>query len=138
MIFKRLALALAAAACLATAAAIALIALAFAFYELLANVLPPSGAAACLFFAAAIVAALAGLILMQTARLGRGGKKAQGRGQPPGAPAGLADSLADIVRDRPMAAAALAATVGWVLTRSPGLAGVLGTLISRPGRGRRD
>jgi hypothetical protein len=136
LIFKRLALALAAAACLATAAAIALVALAFAFYHLLANVLPPAGAAACLFFVAAIVAALAGLILVNAAKVGRG-SRGQGRGQAPGAPAGLVDGLADMVRDRPVAAAALAATVGWVLTRSPGLAGVLGTLISRQGRGRR-
>ena len=136
MIFKRLALALAAASCLATAAAIALIALAFAFYNLLANVLPPSGAAACLCLAAAIVAALAGMILMRAAKVGRTAGK--GRGHAPGAPAGLADGLAEMVRDRPMAAAALAAAVGWVLTRSPGLAGVLGTLISRQGRDRRD
>jgi hypothetical protein len=136
LIFRRLALALAAAACLATASAIALIALAFAFYKLLANVLPPSGAAACLFFAAAIVAALAGLILMGAAKVGRSGGKR--RGPAPGAPAALADSLADMVRDRPMAAAAVAAAVGWVLTRSPGLAGVLGTLISRQGRDRRN
>jgi hypothetical protein len=136
LIFRRLALALAAAACLATASAIALIALAFAFYKLLSNVLPPAGAAACLCLAAAIVAALAGLILMRAAKVGARGLR-RGRGQAPGAPAGLADSLADIVRDRPMAAAALAATVGWVLTRSPGLAGVLGTLISRQGRDRR-
>ena len=136
MIFKRLALALAAAACLATGAAIALIALAFAFYQLLANVLPPSGAAACVFVAAAIVAALAGLILMQSAKLGRSAGK--GKNHAPGAPVALADSLADIVRDRPMAAAALAAGVGWVLTRNPGLASVLGTLISRPGRNRHD
>jgi hypothetical protein len=135
LIFRRLALALAAAACLATAAAIALIALAFAFYNLLANVLPPSGAAACLFFAAAIVAALAGLILTRAAKVGRAGRA---RNHGAGAPAGLADSLADIVRDRPIAAAALAAAVGWVLTRTPGLAGVLGTLISRQGRDRRD
>jgi hypothetical protein len=137
LIFRRIALALAAAACLATAAAIALIALAFAFFKLLRNVLPPSGAAACLCLAAAIVAALAGMILTRAAKVGRRGR-GQGRGHAPGEPAGLADSLADIVRDRPMAAAALAATVGWVLTRSPGLAGVLGTLISRRGRDRRD
>ena len=135
MIFKRLALALAAASCLATAAAIALIALAFAFYQLLTNVLPPSGAAACLCLAAVIVAALAGLILMRAAKVGRPSGK--GRGKAPGAPPAFADTVADIVRDRPMAAAALAATVGWVLTRSPGLAGVLGTLISRQGRDRR-
>jgi len=135
LIFKRIALALAAAACLATAAAIALVALAFAFFKLLRNVLPPAGAAACLCLAAAIVAALAGMILVKAAKVGRtGGGKGRGA---PGAPAGLADNLADIVRDRPMAAAALAATVGWVLTRSPGLAGVLGTLISRQGRDRR-
>jgi hypothetical protein len=134
LIFKRIALALAAAACLATAAAIALVALAFAFFKLLSNVLPPAGAAACLCLAAAIVAALAGMILVKAAKVGRTGGKGRSA---PGAPAGLADSLADIVRDRPMAAAALAATVGWVLTRSPGLAGVLGTLISRQGRDRR-
>ncbi len=136
MIFRRLTLALAAAACLAAAAGTVIVALAFALYALLRDQLGPAGASACVVLAAAIVAALAGLILMQTARVGR---KPRGRaGAPGGGPMGLGDGLADLVRDRPIAAAALAAAVGFVITRSPGLASALGLIISRRGRDRRD
>jgi hypothetical protein len=137
LIFRRLALALAAAACLAAAAGTAVVALAFALYALLRDQLGPSGAAACVVLAAVILAALAGLILMQVAQAGRRPKGRSGAGVGAG-PIGLGDSMADLVRDRPIAAAVVAAVVGWVITRSPGLAGVLGTIISGRGRTRRD
>jgi hypothetical protein len=134
LIFRRLALALAAAACLAAAAGTAIVALAFALYALLRDQLGPAGAAACVVLAAVILAALAGLILMQVAHVGKKPRARRG----PGGAAGLGDGLADLVRDRPFAAAALAAAVGWVITRSPGLASTLGVIISRRDRDRRD
>ena len=135
MIFRRLTLALAAAACLAAAAAMAVVALGYALYALLREPLGPPGASACVVIVAALIAAVAGYVLMHSARLGRGRRAHDHRH---GAPMGLGDSMADLIRDRPVAAAALATAVGWVLTRSPGLASALGALISRPGRGRRD
>jgi hypothetical protein len=137
LIFRRVALALAAAACLAAAAAMAVVALGYALFALLRDPLGPSGAAACVVVVAALIAAIAGFVLMQSAKVGRAPHKRRGGGGA-GAPANLTDSMADLVRDRPAPAAALAAAVGFVLTRSPGLAGVLGTLISRQGRDRRD
>ena len=134
MIFRRLTLALAAAACLAAAAAMAVVALGYALYALLREPLGPPGASACVVIVAALIAAVAGYVLMRSARVGR----RRGPDHRHGAPMGLGDSLADLIRDRPVAAAALATAVGWVLTRSPGLASALGALISRPGRGRRD
>jgi hypothetical protein len=136
LIFRRLALALAAAACLAAAAGPAIVALAFALYALLRDQLGPAGASACVVLAAVILAALAGLILMQVAHVGRRPHPRERRGG--GGSMGLGDGLADLVRDRPVAAAALAAAVGWAITRSPGLASTLGLLISRRGRDRRD
>lgn len=138
MIFRRLTLALAAAACLAAAAGMAVVAIGYAVFALLRDQLGPAGAAACVVVLAALIAAIAGLILMQTVKVGRGRRGGRHEGLHGGAGAGLADGLADLVRDRPVAAAALATAVGWVLTRSPGLAGALGALISRTGRGRRD
>jgi hypothetical protein len=137
LIFRRLALALAAAACLAAAAGTAIVALAFALYALLRDPLGPAGAAACVVAAAVIVAALAGLILMQVAHVGRRGPRRREMGVGGGGALAF-DSLADLVRDRPFAAAVLAAAVGWVITRSPGLAGALGDIISRRDRDRRN
>jgi hypothetical protein len=134
LIFRRLALALAAAACLAVAAGMAVVALGYAVFALLRDPLGPPGAAACVIVLAALIVAISGFVLMRTAKVGRTGRRPHGGG----ASANLSDSMADLVRDRPIAAAALAASVGWVLTRSPGLAGLVGTLTSRQGRDRRD
>lgn len=109
------------------------VALGYALFALLRDPIGPSGAAACVAVAAVVIAGIAGVVLMGAAKAGRAGRRPHG-----GAPANLSDTMADLVRDRPVAAAALAAAVGFVLTRSPGLTGVLGTLISRQGRDRRD
>jgi hypothetical protein len=129
-LFRRLALALAAAACLAAAAGMVVIAAGYALFAALRDDIGPAGASAVVALAAAVVVALMGLAL---------GLIARGRVRP--APRGRVDSLADrvgdLVRDRPIAAAGVAAAAGWILTRSPALASVVATLISERGRGRK-
>lgn len=135
MIFRRLSLALAAAACLATAASIVVVALAFALYAVLREPFGPAAAAGGVALAAALFMLIFGVVLAQAARVGAG-RRSRGRGGLDSAR--LVDAVEDLVRDRPIAAAALAAAAGWLFTRAPGLASALGEIISGRGRGRRD
>jgi hypothetical protein len=128
LIFRRIALALAAAGCLAAAAAVLVVALGYALFAALRGPIGAPAASACVALAAALIIAIAGFVLSRAARVGRVGRRAHG------GPANLPDALADLVRDRPVAAAALAAAVGFVLTRSPGLASLLGVVASRRDR----
>lgn len=128
-LLKRFAAFLAAAACLATAAAMVVVAAGYALFAALRDDLGPAGASAVVALTAAVMIGVCGVLMMLLA-------KPKTR-QPRAGTEGLADRLGDLVRDRPIAAAGLAAVAGWVMTRSPALAGVLATLISKPGGGKR-
>ncbi len=129
-LFRRLALALAAAACLAAAAGMVVIAAGYALFAALRDDLGPAGASAVVALAAALVVGLMGLALGLIAR-------GKAKPAPRSGVEGLADRVGDLVRDRPIAAAGVAAVMGWIVTRSPALATVVATLISERGRGRK-
>jgi ABC-type amino acid transport system permease subunit len=126
-LLRRLTLGVAAVACLATSAAMAVVAAGYALFAACVEQLGPAGASAVVALAAAVLALIFGLILALVAR---------GRKPAPRPVHDVADRLADLVRDRPIAAAAVAAAAGWVMTRNPALAKIASSLISprRPGR----
>lgn len=128
MIARRIALALAAAGSLVAAAGMLVVALGYALYAALRDPIGAPWACAVVALVAALIVVVAAFALASAAKVGRAAHKPRGGG------ANLSDTLADLVRDRPVAAAALAAAVGFVLTRSPGLASLLGAVASRRDR----
>lgn len=127
---RKLVLKLAAASAVAAAAAMAVVAGGYALFALLRDYLGPAGAAASVAAVAALFALVAALVLFGKTGAGR-------RREPRGGPAGLTDRLADLVRDRPVAAAAVAAAAGWIFTRNPALAALVAAALSDRGSDRR-
>jgi len=107
-----------AAAALAAAAAVAVIALAFAFYALLEPYIGRAGAAAALAGLCAITICLVGLMLALKARgprlPSRRGERAADREA-----FSLTERLLTLIKDKPFAAAGVAAAVGLIAVRNP-------------------
>ncbi|MGC1301923.1 MAG: hypothetical protein WA840_06075 [Caulobacteraceae bacterium] len=114
---RRIVALIVAVAAMATAASVAVVAAAFAFYALLRPYLGEAGAAAALCGAAAVLMGLIGLIAF--------GRFKRRPAPKPEAKHSLADRLAEVVRDRPVAAAGAAAAAGLLAWRNPQLASVL-------------
>jgi hypothetical protein len=87
---------------------------AFALYALLRIYIGPSGAAACVTLAAAI---LIGVVALVFFRKSSGGKTK--------APSGTVDRLAGILRDKPAMAAAASVAAGLLAWRNPSLTSLL-------------
>lgn len=131
MIKRVLATALAAGAALGLAGS-AVVALSFALYALLKPYITPAGASAGVALACVIVAGIGFAIL--TRRTKGGGARPEvkkARDHAPGGGFGV-DRLMDLARERPIAAAAVAA--GLVALRNPALVGVATRLFLDPKR----
>jgi hypothetical protein len=129
-LIRALVLKLAAACAVAAAAGMAVIAAGYALFAVLRDALGPAGAAAVVAAAAAAFALIGALLLFR-----RSGSR-RGR-EPRGGPAGLTDRLVDLVRDRPVMAAAAAAAAGWIFMRNPALAAIVAAALSDKGGDRR-
>ena len=106
-----------AGAAMAAAAGVLVVSGAFAVYALLRTYVGPSGAAACVTLAAAIILGVLALFLFSKAKgpkLKAGGKAADGSG-------GLVERLTDLVSDRPVVAAGAAVAAGLLAWRNPTL-----------------
>jgi hypothetical protein len=114
VIFRKLLMAFVAIAFLATSASVVAVALAFALYAL---VLPYVGAAG----AGAVVAGVFALILAigGFAAMPRGRKRRAGAATP----AGVAEDLMELVRDKPIASAGVALAAGIMAMRNPRVIG---------------
>ena len=119
MIIERVLLLIAAVAAIAAAAAITLFALAFAIYALLTPYLTQAGAAGAVALLFALSLLIAGLIMAARAR----GPKRDAVSDRESL--GLVAHLMDLVKDKPFAAAGIAAAVGLVAMRNPRMIGAV-------------
>ena len=117
MILQRALWLIAAAAAIAAAAGIAIVALAFAFYALLETYIGRAGAAGALALVCALGIGLVGLIAALKAR-GPRSRKLSKRSADQEA-FGLTDRLIGLIREKPFAAAGVAAAVGLIAARNP-------------------
>ncbi|WP_174299264.1 hypothetical protein [Caulobacter sp. S45] len=104
-------------AAMAAAACVLVVSAAFAFYALLRTYIGPSGSAACVTLAAAIVLGVLALFLFSKAKgphLKAKSKAADGSGS-------LVERLTDLVSDRPVVAASAAVAAGLLAWRNPTL-----------------
>ncbi len=104
-------------AAMAAAAGVLVVSAAFAVYALLRTYIGPSGAAACVTLAAAIVLGVLALVLFRKAKgphLNVKGKAADGS-------ASLVERLTGLVSDRPVVAASAAVAAGLLAWRNPAL-----------------
>ena len=113
----------------AAAASVLIVSAAFAFYALVRTYIGPSGAAACVTLAAAIV--LGGLAFFMFGRA-KGPRAKPGKGE--GAPGGVLERLTGLVSDRPVVAASAAVAAGLLAWRNPTLVSTLLRMTdARPG-----
>ena len=103
----------------AAAAGVLVVSAAFAFYALLRTYIGPSGAAACVFLAAAIVVGALAAFMFSRAK-GPKPKPAKA-----GAESGLVERLTTMVSDRPVVAASAAVAAGLLAWRNPALISTL-------------
>ncbi len=103
-------------AAMAAAACVVVVSAAFAVYALLRTYVGPSGAAACVTLAAAVVLGILALVMFRKAK----GPKLSAKGKAEGA-GGLVERLTDLVSDRPVVAAGAAVAAGLLAWRNPTL-----------------
>lgn len=113
MIFRKLLMAFVAIAFLATSASVVVVALAFALYALVRPMLGDAGASAAVAGAFALILAIGGFAAMPR------GKKRPGTGTP----AGVAEDLMELVRDKPIASAGVALAAAIMAMRNPRVIG---------------
>ena len=117
----------------AAAASVLVVSAAFAFYALVRTYIGPSGAAACLTLAVAVV--LGGLAFFMLSRAKGPGAKAK---KADDASAGWVDRFTGLVSDRPVVAAGAAVAAGLLAWRNPTLVSTLLRLTeTRPDERRR-
>ena len=90
-----------AVAAMAAAAGVLVVSASFAIYALLRTHIGPSGAAACVTLAAAILIGVLAVVLFSKAK----GPKLKTKGKTTDAPGGLVERLTELVSDRPVVAA---------------------------------
>jgi hypothetical protein len=118
---------------MATAAGVIVVAAAYALFALVRDSLGPAGAAAVVCAAAAVLILLLALVAYAQFRH-KPAKRAA-----PGAKSGLAERVAEAVRERPAAAAGVAAAAGLLAWRNPQIASILLHLFDPAAkRGRRS
>ena len=106
-------------AAMATAAGVIVVAAAYALFALVRDALGPAGAAA-------VVCAAAGVLILLLALVAYSQfKHKPARRAAPGAKSGLAERVAEAVRERPAAAAGVAAAAGLLAWRNPQIASLL-------------
>ena len=105
---------------MAAAAGVVIVSAAFAFYAFLRGYIGPSGAAACVTLAAAIVLGILAFVMFGRAKgsTPKTRKAADGRG-------GLVDRVTDLLSDRPVVAASAAIAAGLLAWRNPTLVSTL-------------
>ena len=102
-------------AAMAAAAGVLVVSAAFAVYAVLRTYIGPSGAAACVVLAAAIVLGVLALVMFSKAKGPKPKvKTADGAGS-------LVERLTDLVSDRPVVAASAAVAAGLLAWRNPTL-----------------
>ncbi|MBV9510716.1 MAG: hypothetical protein JO303_10590 [Caulobacteraceae bacterium] len=118
MIIRRALCFIAALAATAGASFVVVFALAFGVYALLEPHLGPAGSAGCMVLGFAVLLGLAALIAaLQLKPPRRGRRDREGQAQ------GLAERLIAMIKDKPYAAAGVAAAIGLLATRNPRLIG---------------
>jgi hypothetical protein len=117
LIVQRITLAVVAMACLAAAGAIAVFAAAFALYALLRDILTPAGAAGAVCLAAAVLAAIAGLVVAQQAKGPKSRRPNTSSSYRP--PADIVDRVVEMARERPLVAAGAAVAAGLLAVANP-------------------
>jgi hypothetical protein len=131
-LIRRLITLLIAVAAMATAAGVVVVSASFALYALVRTYIGPAGAAAVVCASAAVLILLIALVAFRRSR-----KPAPKAASLTGKSA-LADRLADVLRERPVAAAGAAAAAGLLAWRNPQLATILLRLFDpASARGRR-
>lgn len=118
MILRRALSFIAALAATAAASFVVIFALAFGAYALLEPYVGRAGAAGCLVLAFAVVLALAAVFAAMQLKLPKPRRRAQEL-----QPQGLPERLVALIRDKPYAAAGVAAAIGLLATRNPRLIG---------------
>lgn len=114
-------------AAIAAAAGVLVVSAAFALYALLRLYIGPSGAAACVTLAAAILIAILALVFFRKADAGK-----------TKAPTGTVDRLAGVLRDKPAIAAAASVAAGLLAWRNPALTSLLLRLFEpKPAQGKK-
>jgi len=127
VILQRVLWLVAAVAAIAAAAAIAVIALALAFMALVQPYLGRAGAAGALALLCALAIGLAGIA---AARRARGPNRPRADKDADREAFNLTQRLMDLIRDKPFAAAGVAAAVGLIAIRNPRVIGaVLGAFL---------
>ena len=116
-----------AAAAAATAAVVTVVAASFALYAALKPEIGPAWAAAAVAAIAMIAAWVLALVFRAKAPEDR--RRAE-------EPVGFMERATDLVRERPLMAAAAAAAAGWIFIRNPALATVVAAALSEKNRGR--
>ena len=106
-----------AVAAMAVAAGVLVVSASFAFYALLRTYIGPSGAAACVTLAAAIVVGVLALILFSKAKA----PHLKTKGKATDSSASLVERVTDLVSDRPVVAAGAAVAAGLLAWRNPTL-----------------
>lgn len=120
----------AALAAMAAAAAVVVVSAAFAFYALLRIYVGPSGAAACVTLAAAIVLGVLAVVMFNKAKGPKAKVRKPGEGN-------LAERLTDLVSDRPVVAASAAVAAGLLAWRNPTLVSTLLRVLEPRGTDRK-
>jgi hypothetical protein len=124
VIFRKLLMAFVAVAFLATSASVVAVALAFALYALVRPMLGDAGAGAAVAGAFAVILAIGGLAAMPR------GKRRSGTGTP----AGVAEDLMELVRDKPIASAGVALAAAIMAMRNPRVIGEIARAFVQGGR----
>ncbi len=101
-------------AAMAAAAGVLVVSAAFAVYALLRTYIGPSGAAACVTLAVAVLLGVVAMIMFSKSK----GPKAKARFEGSG---GLVERMTDLVSDRPVVAAGAAVAAGLLAWRNPTL-----------------
>jgi hypothetical protein len=127
VIFQRLLMGMVAIAAIATSAAVAVAAAAFALFALVQPALGDAGAAAVVMGVAALVVVIGGLLAIPRRRRR---SKADG-------PAGVAEDLMELVRDKPVASAGVALAAGIMAMRNPRVIGEVARAFFQARRERR-
>ena len=102
---------------MAVAAGVLVVSASFAFYALVRTYLGPSGAAACVTLAAAIVVGVLAMVLFGKSR----GPHAKPKSKAADGSASLVERVTDLVSDRPVGAASAAVAAGLLAWRNPTL-----------------
>lgn len=129
MIVRRIVGGIIAVAAMAAAAGVAVVSVAFAVFTLLRDYVGPSGAAAIIAAAIAVVLAIAALMIL-------GQSKAKPAvATPPFEGQGMSQRLFFMLRERPVVAAGAAIAAGLLAWKNPRLVGVVMRMVD-PGRDR--